>query len=78
MIGMPKQAHGSLRSDLQRTWEQLENLPAHAVVLDAHGHAWQKAGLGYWYRAFDGNGLSSYEVAQSAETVTVMTSDADR
>ena len=36
-----------------------------AVIIDSFGNAWQKSGyLGRWYRAYDGDGLSSFEVAQ--------------
>jgi hypothetical protein len=66
----------ALRADLQRTWEQLDSLPARTVVVDKHGDAWQCGGVGrvgmFWYRAFDGEGISAFQMAQRAETVTVV------
>ena len=69
--------HGSnLRADLHRTHLKLDTLPAGAVVIDKHGDAWQCGGVGsagmYWYRAFDGEGISSFQLAQRAESVTVL------
>ena len=56
-----------LRSDLQRSWGALERLPDGAVVVDEFGAAWQQGvlrGRGFWYRAFDGDGISAFELAQ--------------
>lgn len=58
-------SRGMLRPDLQRSHIAMDSLPDRAVVIDGDGSAWQKSGyLGLWYRAFDGNGTSSFEVAQ--------------
>ncbi|GGH34075.1 hypothetical protein [Microbacterium album] len=42
-------------------------MPDRAVIIDEYGHAWQKSAyLGFWYRAFDGDGISAFELAQRA------------
>jgi hypothetical protein len=61
-----------LRPDLHKTQVKLDSLPPRSVVLDQNGDAWQM-GSDYWYRAFEGNGQSSFEVAQIAESVDLMT-----
>lgn len=54
-----------LRSDLQRAWTILDKAPDRAVIIDSNGDAWQKSGyLGDWYRAFDGDGISPFFLAQ--------------
>lgn len=62
-----------LRPDLQKTWEQLEKLPPRSVVVDEFGDVWQSGGYGYWYRAFDAEGITPFEMAQRARTVTEVT-----
>lgn len=43
------------------------------VIVDKYGDAWQKSGyLGYWYRAFDGDGLDSFALAQRAHPVKLV------
>lgn len=61
-----------LRTDLARHQKQLDKLKRRAVILDAHGCAWQES-RGCWYRAFDGEGISSFELAQNVGRVTVLT-----
>lgn len=57
-----------LRPDLQRKWEELDDALDRAVIIDKRGDAWQKSAyLGYWYRAYDGDGISSYQLAQNAD-----------
>ncbi len=58
---------GGLRRDLNRLQIKLDEAPNLALVVDAHGHAWQKSAIGYWYRAFDGDGISSFQLAQNGE-----------
>ncbi|GAA1051357.1 hypothetical protein [Arthrobacter russicus] len=53
-----------LRSDARKRQVQLESLSRREVILDENGHAWQSDGYGLWYRAYDGDGISSYELAQ--------------
>jgi hypothetical protein len=56
---------GALRRDLVRRQVGLDALGDRAVVIDEHGDAWQKSGyLGLWYRAFDGDGVDSFALAQ--------------
>lgn len=60
----------SLRPDLRRTQIRLDDLPDRAIIVDEHGDAWQKSGyLGYWYRAFDGDGIDSFALVQRAGKV---------
>lgn len=54
---------GLLRPDLQKTQMRLDGLPPGEVIIDQFGHAWQ-SGRTHWYRAYDGDGLSSFELAQ--------------
>lgn len=61
-----------LRPDLHKLQLTLDSLQPRSVVLDKHGDAWQQ-GSDYWYRAFDGVGRSSFEVAQVAESVDLLT-----
>lgn len=57
----------SLRPDLARLQRKLDDMPDRAVVVDQRGDAWQKSGyLGFWYRAFDGDGVDSFALAQRA------------
>lgn len=65
-------ARSELRPDLHKLQVKLDSLPERSVVLDSHGDAWQQ-GSDYWYRAFDGEGRSSFEVAQIAESVDPLT-----
>lgn len=63
----------TLRPDLQRNWVKLDDAPDRAVIIDQHGDAWQKCGyLGNWYRAFDGNGVGSFELAQNSFKATFL------
>lgn len=56
---------GSLRADLHGAWGVLDDAPDGAVIIDSNGDAWQKSGyLGDWYRAYDGDGVSSFHLAQ--------------
>lgn len=48
----------------EKTLDRLEKLTRGAVVIDAHGDAWQCGGLGYWYRAFDSDGVATWNAAQ--------------
>lgn len=58
----------SLRPDLARMQQKLDAAPDKAIIIDGHGCAWQKSGyLQEWYRAFDGDGTSSWILAQNAE-----------
>lgn len=50
------------RPDIHRAQVALDELPHGAVVIDKYGHAWQSA-RGIWYRAFDGDGMSSWDIA---------------
>lgn len=55
----------SLRSDLARTQVKLDAMSDRAVIIDEYGAAWQKSGyVGYWYRAFDADGVDSFALAQ--------------
>ena len=61
---------GSLRADLQRTFDQIDQVPDRTVVIDDAGDAWQySAFLGYWYRAFDADGRSAFGTAQRMRRV---------
>lgn len=61
-----------LRPDLARMQTRLDDMPDRAVVVDQYGDAWQKSGyLGYWYRAFDGDGVDSFSLVQRAVKVKV-------
>lgn len=63
----------SLRPDLARMWKKLDAAPGLAVFIDKHGHAWQKSAyLGMWYRAFDGDGISVWQLAQNADGETTI------
>lgn len=62
----------SLRPDLHRTQLKLDGLARGAVVVDSRGDAWQEGFPGYWYRAYDGEGKSSFQLAQIAESVRVL------
>ena len=60
-----------LRPDLHRMHVKLDAAPDRAVIIDKNGDAWQKSDyLGYWYRAFDGNGTDSFALAQNADGAT--------
>lgn len=62
-----------LRPDIHRTLLKLDDIADGAVVTDQYGHAWQKgAFLGFWYRAYDGDGISSWELAQRAGSIHVL------
>ncbi|MCZ4066485.1 hypothetical protein O1W71_02225 [Microbacterium sp. H37-C3] len=66
---------GALRADLQRNHVNLDKLGDRAVIVDAYGDAWQKSQyLDTWYRAFDGDGVSSFELAQNSAGMRVMDS----
>lgn len=57
----------SLVTPIARTLRVLDDLPPYSIVIDGRGHAWQQGPVmeaGYWYRAFDGVGRSSWEAAQ--------------
>lgn len=57
----------SLRNDLARALDKLNDLPGGAVILDGTGCAWQYGGNWnpYWYRSFgDDSFVSSYELSQ--------------
>ncbi|MCC4266275.1 hypothetical protein [Microbacterium schleiferi] len=61
------------RPDIARNRASLDALPDRAVIIDAHGDAWQKSAyLDTWYRAFDGDGVPAYTLAQNVGTVSVM------
>lgn len=61
---MSSNPKSGLRTDLARMQVALDKAPDRAVVIDKYGDAWQKSGyLGYWYRAFDGNGVTSFNLA---------------
>jgi hypothetical protein len=64
-------ATSSLRPDLARVQKKLDSLPFKSVIIDKDGQAWQYGFPGYWYRAYDGDGISSFELAQRAETIAV-------
>lgn len=74
----------SLRPDIHKTQVLLDSLEAGAVIVDRYGHAWQYGGgmgsgeAGYWYRAYDGEGTSSFFLAQAAESVTVLMKGSSR
>ena len=57
-----------LATPLARTQKRLDALPARSVVIDRQGDAWQCGGVGtvgmFWYRAYGGEGMSSWEAAQ--------------
>lgn len=62
----------TLRPDLARLQRKLDDMPDRAVIVDQHGDAWQKSGyLGYWYRAFNGDGVDSFALAQRAHPAKV-------
>lgn len=77
---MTKKKKSSWRADVQRARDQLDALPARAVIVDQYGDAWQCGGVGrfgmFWYRAFDGDGISPIELAQRVGTVTVISGEA--
>jgi hypothetical protein len=56
---------GPLRPDLQKVWVALDKADDRAVFVDANGDAWQKsARTGFWYRAFDSDGIDPFTLAQ--------------
>lgn len=60
------------RPDIARARKELDALPDRAVIIDAHGDAWQKSAyLDTWYRAFDGEGERASTLAQNVGVVTV-------
>jgi len=60
----------TLRPDLRRLQTKLDDMPDRAVVVDQHGDAWQKSGyLGFWYRAFDGDGVDSFALVQRSHSM---------
>jgi hypothetical protein len=60
------------RPDIARALKKLDELPDRAVIIDAHGDAWQKSAyLDTWYRAFDGDGIPASTLAQNVGVVTV-------
>lgn len=57
----------SLSSPIARTQRILDELPPRSIVTDTQGDVWQQGTViddGYWYRAYDGEGRSSWEAAQ--------------
>ncbi|OIU88627.1 hypothetical protein [Microbacterium sp. AR7-10] len=57
----------ALATPIARTQRVLDDLPARSVVIDGHGDVWQQGpamDTGYWYRAYDGEGRSSWDAAQ--------------
>lgn len=58
----------TLQPALHRAQIQLDKLEARSVILDRDGDAWQAGGVGsvgmFWYRAYGGEGISSFELAQ--------------
>jgi len=62
-----------LRPDLQKNWEALDQMPDGSIVIDEFGHAWQKGFPGYWYCAYDGEGISDFALAQATETIRQVT-----
>lgn len=57
-----------LRPDLHRMLLKLDAAPDRTVVIDKHGDAWQKSEyLSSWYRAFDGDGISNWDLAINAD-----------
>lgn len=67
---------GGLRGDLAKAQKQLDGLPNGSVIIDRNGDAWQYGSVGrdvaWWYRAYDGDGISSFQLAQRAEIVKVV------
>ena len=61
-----------LRTDVRKRQTRLDELPDGTVITDESGHAWQYGGRGYWYRAFDGDGFVSYDLAQRVGKFKVM------
>lgn len=57
-----------LRPDIHRALLRLDELPAATVITDQYGHAWQNGSRagdhGYWYRAFDSDSISTWQLAQ--------------
>ena len=67
------------RPDIERARKTLDALPDRAVIIDAHGDAWQKSAyLDTWYRAFDGDGAPPSTLAQNVGVVTVAHKPAER
>lgn len=59
----------SLAIPIARAQRRLDTLTDRAVIVDSHGDAWQHGSVGshdygHWYRAYDGEGRSSWEAAQ--------------
>lgn len=70
---MGSRYQGALRADLARLAKKLDDMPDRSVIVDQHGDAWQKhAFLGYWYRAFDGDGVGTFHLVQHVHSADLV------
>jgi hypothetical protein len=70
---MSPRKQSDLHPDLHRTLLKLDALADGSIIVDKYGHAWQKGTIvGTWYRAYDGDGHSSWDVAQWTHPVHVL------
>jgi hypothetical protein len=62
-----------LRPDIHRTLVKLDALADGSIIIDRHGHVWQKgAAYGTWYRAYDADGQPSWDIAQRTSPIHVI------